>query len=369
MKLKFPEFISSIEPYVAGKPLEALEREYGVTDSIKLASNENPLGPSPKALEAVGKALQQLHRYPDNAGYHLQHKLAAHLNVQPQQILLGNGSDDILGMLARALLQPGDQVIVPQPSFLMYTIVAQSYGAEPIRVPLTNMAIDLNSILSRVTPRTRIIFVCNPNNPTGSIVTKQAFESFMRDVPEDVLVVVDEAYIDFVRDKDCPDGLAWLNSDKTVVTLRTFSKAYGLAGLRVGYGVMPAGLAAMLHRIRIPFNVNSLAQAAAAAALDDEDFLEKTVNLVHTGIDYLYAELTKRGVPFFPTQTNFMLIDVKANANEVFDRFLRQGVIVRSMSAYGYPHYIRVNVGQSVENQRFLSALDQVLQPAVELMK
>jgi histidinol-phosphate aminotransferase len=361
MKLQFPEFITAIEPYVTGKPLEELEREHGVSDSIKLASNENPLGPSPKAIEAIGKALEKLHRYPDGACFNLQHKLAEHLNVQPEQIILGNGSDDILGMLARSLLQPGDQVIVPVPSFLMYTIAAQSCGAKPVHVPLKDRVIDLDAVLAQVNSRTRIIFICNPNNPTGTIVTRPMFERFMAALPDPVVVVVDEAYIDFVRDADCADGLAWLNADKTVVTLRTFSKAYGLAGLRVGYGVMPAELAMMLHRVRMPFNVNSLAQTAAVAALDDERFLSQTLSVIHAGLDFLYRELEKRGVPFFASQTNFFLIDVGANADRVFDRFLRKGVIVRSMSAYGFEHYIRINVGLPIENQRFLSALDEVL--------
>ncbi len=362
MKFKPPEYILDIAPYVPGKPIEALEREYGIGDSIKLASNENPLGPSPKALQAIQAALDQLHRYPDGAGHVLLQRLAAHLNVLPPQIVLGNGSDDILALLARVLLQPGDEVIIPTPSFLMYTIVTQSAGAKPVVVPLAkDLTIDLAEILKRVGPQTRLIFICNPNNPTGTIVARQAFETFLSEVPAGVVVVVDEAYIDFVRDGQCAQGLTYLDAETPVVTLRTFSKAYGLAGLRAGYGVMPAELAELLHRVRMPFNINTVAQIAATAALDDSDFLKRTLATIHEGLDYLYAELDKRELAYFPTQANFFLIDVGQAADRVFERMLHQGVIVRSMRAYGFPEYIRVNVGLPKENQRFLDALDKVL--------
>lgn len=361
MKLPIPEYIKEIAPYVPGKPIEELEREYGISGSVKLASNENPLGPSPRALAAVAAAMAKLQRYPDGAGYELTQRLSRHLKVSADQIVLGNGSDDLLGMLARVLLQPGDEVLVPDPSFLMYTIVARSAGAVPVMVPLKDLAIDLQGLLDRVGPRTRIIFICSPNNPTGTVVDRQALETFLAALPGHVLVVVDEAYFEFVRDQSCVSGITFLGKQPMVATLRTFSKAYGLAGLRVGYGVMDAALAELLNRIRMPFNVNSLAQIAATAALDDDDFLEKTLRVVHQGLDCLYAELAKRGLPYFPSQANFFLIDVKQPADEVFERLLRQGVIVRSMRAYGYPQYIRLSVGLPEENERFLSALDKVL--------
>jgi histidinol-phosphate aminotransferase len=361
MKFKIPDYILDIAPYVPGKPIEELEREYGIGDSIKLASNENPLGPSPKAVEAIGRQIAGLHRYPDGAGHLLLDKLAAKLNVSRDQIVMGNGSDDILGLLSRALLQPGDEAIIPTPSFLMYLIVTQSAGAVPVQVPLRDMGIDLGEILRRVTPRTRLIFICNPNNPTGSMVSQEALQSFLEALPSEVVVVLDEAYIEFVRDPRCAQGLSFLDGDPTVVTLRTFSKIYGLAGLRVGYGVMPEKLAQLLNRIRMPFNVNSLAQAAAVAALDDTEFFQKTTDLIHEGLDFLFAELAKRGLRCFPTQTNFFLIDLQHDAKVVFERFLKQGVIVRAMSAYGFPKYIRINVGLPEENRRFLKALDRVM--------
>ena len=365
MKLKYPGYIDQIAPYVPGKPIETLEREYGIRESIKLASNENPLGPSPKALEAARASLAKLNRYPDGSGHALVQRLAAHLSqrwaVGPSQIVLGNGSDDILGLLARVLLQAGDEVIIPTPSFLMYEIVARSAGARILEVPLKQLAIDLSSILARVGPRTRMIFLCNPNNPTGSMFSSDECDAFMAQLSPEVVVVVDEAYIEFARDARCARGLTYLAAERPVVTLRTFSKVYGLAGLRVGYGVMPAALAELVNRVRMPFNVNSVAQAAACAALDDTDFLQRTVSLVHTELDYLYAELSRRGVPFFPTQSNFFLIDVDREADRVFEELLREGVIVRSMRAYGFPRYIRVNVGLRTENERFLTALSKVL--------
>jgi histidinol-phosphate aminotransferase len=361
MKLKVPNYILDIAPYVPGKPIDELEREYGIADSIKLASNENPLGPSPMAMEAIGKQITNVHRYPDDTGHLLLDKLTATLGIRREQIVIGNGSDDLLSMLGCALLQPGDEVIIPTPSFLMYGIVAQSAGAIPVRVPLKNMAIDLSGVLDRVTAQTKLIFICNPNNPTGTMLTQEAFRAFLKALPPDVVVVLDEAYIEFVRAGGCAQGLSFLDAEPAVVTLRTFSKIYGLAGLRIGYGVMPIELAQVLHRVRMPFNVNTLAQAAAMAALGDGEFVRRTKSLIHDGLDFLYAELEKRGLRYFPTQTNFFLIDMQRDAKDVFERFLRQGVIVRAMSAYGFPNYIRINVGLPEENRRFLVALDQVL--------
>ncbi len=364
MKPIIPDYIRNIAPYVPGKPIEELAREYGIDNAIKLASNENPHGPSPKALAALSKCFAGLHRYPDGAGFELTQCLARHLNVKANQIVLGNGSDDLLGMLGRVLLQPGDEAVVPDPSFLMYTIVTQSAGAVPVKVPLKDRGLDLQAVSDRVGPRTRLIFICNPNNPTGSVVHRKAFEKFLGTLPGNVVVVVDEAYFEFVRDPDCISGIAYLGAEPAVVTLRTFSKAYGLAGLRVGYGVMDTPLAELLQRVRMPFNVNTLAQTAAAAALEDTDFLAQTLTTVHQGLDFLYAELDRRGVPFFPSQANFFLIDVGRPADEVFEGMLRQGVIVRSMRVYGYPEYIRVSLGLPEENRRFLKALDVVCQCA-----
>lgn len=361
MKLSIPAAIESIAPYVPGKPMEALERELGISGAVKLASNENPLGPSPMAVAAMGKAISGLNRYPDGAGYELTAQLAETLKVDRDQIVLGNGSDDILALLALVLLQSGDEVIIPAPSFLLYSTTALSADARPVIVPLKGMKIDLDGMLAQVTPKTRMVFICNPNNPTGTVVGRQEFERFLAALPEHVVVVVDEAYFEFVRDERCVSGMTYLDTPVAVVTLRTFSKLYGLAGLRVGYGVMPAQLAEIIHRVRMPFNVNTMGQVAAAAALKDTRFVEQTRTLIHQGLDTLYTELQGMGLTCFPTQANFFMIDVKQSAEAVFQAMLRQGVIVRSMHSYGYHNYIRINVGLPEENQRFLDALDKVL--------
>ena len=250
MNLKIPDYIQAIDPYVPGKPLEELEREYGISDSIKLASNENPLGPSPKALAAIRNRLATLHRYPDGAGHRLTGMLADANGVSPANVVIGNGSDDIIALLIRALIRPGDRVIVPRPSFLMYTITAAAAGAVVDAVPLKALAMDLDAMAERVNDDTRLVFVCNPNNPTGTVVTQNAFDDFMARLPDDVVVVVDEAYIDFVSNPDCLKTGQPSDVNRPLVTLRTFSKAYGLAGLRVGYGIMPAELAEVLNRVR-----------------------------------------------------------------------------------------------------------------------
>ncbi len=360
MNFFVPDYILSINPYSPGKPLEELEREYGISDPIKLASNENPLGPSPMAVEAIKCSLDKLNRYPDGSGHDLINKISEKLKIKPDNIVLGNGSDEIIGMLTRALLKRGDEVVLPWPSFLMYDIMVRSVGAVPVYVSLKSLSIDLSNIQSRITQRTRMVFLCNPNNPTGTIFSKKDFESFLESIPE-VIVVVDEAYIEFVQDKYCARGVDFLETGKGVVTLRTFSKAYGLAGIRVGFGVMSEEIAGVLNRIRPPFNVNSLAQVGAMAALEDEAFLNKTLNLVHEELGFLCNSLDKLGIKYFPTQANFFLIDVKKNADEVFESMLREGVIVRSMTSYGYPEYIRINVGLHDENVRFIKAIDKVI--------
>jgi len=361
MKLSTPDYILSIKPYVPGKPLEELEREYGIKKSIKLASNENPLGPSPMAVKAIKSALENLNRYPDGSGYNLINRIAEKLKVSPENIVLGNGSDEIIGMLTHTLLKSGDEVILPQPSFLIYDIMVRCAGATCVNVPLNSLSIDLEEIKKRVTSKTKMVFLCNPNNPTGTIILKEEFERFLESIPPEINVVVDEAYIEFVREQDCACGIEYINSTRPLVVLRTFSKAYGLAGLRIGYGVMSEEISGIINRIRLPFNTNSLAQVGAVAALDDEKFFKKTQKLIHEGLDFMYSALDRLGIKYFPTQANFFLIDVERDADEVFEKMLTYGVIIRSMTSYGYPHYIRVNTGLREENAGFIKALDEVL--------
>lgn len=361
MKLSVTDSIKSIKAYVPGKPIEALEREYGISNSIKLASNENPLGPSPMAVEAILKNIAGLNRYPDGSGHVLVRKLAEKFNVAPENIVIGNGSDDIISMLTQTFLNPGDEAILPKPSFLMYEIAVKTADAVPVSVPLKSLFIDLEGMRERISSRTRMIFLCNPNNPTGAVIAAAELEKFIDDIPAGIVVVVDEAYIEFARDPCCMSAVLYAADNRPVVALRTFSKAYGLAGLRVGYGIMARETAGLLNRIRQPFNVNSLAQAGACAALDDKVFFDRTVKLVHDGIDALHDALDRLAIRHFPTEANFFLIDVEGDADDVFERLLRLGVIVRSMASYGYPNFIRVNAGLPQENQRFIDALKTIL--------
>ncbi len=362
MKLPIPPHLLAIPPYVPGKPIEELERERGIAGSIKLASNENPLGPSPRALAALREALGTLHRYPDSAGFRLTRKIARRLGIAPEQIVLGNGSDEILSLLARAFLTPGDEVLLPQPAFAMYEIEACASGAVPVAVPLKEYRTDLEAMAGRLTDRTRIVFLNSPHNPTGHRIPAEAVAAFLVGLPAGVILVLDEAYIEFVRDPRGPDSLSLLASGRPMVVLRTFSKAYGLAGLRVGYGVMPPEIAALLHRVRPPFNVNLAAQVAAEAALDDEAFLEESRRVVHEGLDFLREHLARLGLFCLPSEANFLMFEVPGDARAVYEGLLERGVIVRPLASYGYPRHLRVSAGRPEENLRFLEALRAVLQ-------
>jgi histidinol-phosphate aminotransferase len=363
MKLKVPDYISAIKPYVPGKPIEEVQREYGIDNSIKLASNENPLGPSPLAVAAIHQVLANLHRYPDAGGYDLTHSLAEKYNIDPANIVLGNGSDEIIALLATVLLNPTDEVILPQPSFLFYEISIRRSGALPIWVPLKSFKTDLTGMIRKISPKTRMIFLNVPHNPTGTIISKPDFEDFISEIPPQIVIVLDEAYIEFITDSNCTNSFDYLDIDHAIVGMRTFSKAFGLAGLRVGYGVMPVVLAELLHRVRQPFNVNTLAQVAATAALNDNEFLKRTVNLVHDELDFIYAALDRLGMAYIRSQANFLIIEIDdgQSADEISEKMLTQGVIVRSMTAYGYPQHIRVTVGRHEENIRFLEALEKFI--------
>jgi histidinol-phosphate aminotransferase len=361
LKLKVPENILAIPAYVPGKPIEELERERGISGCIKLASNENPLGPSPKAIEAVRAALSGVHRYPESGGYELTRRLAARLDLTAGHIVLGNGSDDIIVMLATAFLRPGDEVLMARPSFQMYEIVTRAAGAVPVEVPLSAHRHDLQAMAAKVTTRTRMIFVNSPHNPTGSIVTRREFDAFLAALPPDVLVVLDEAYIEFVRAAGCADSRDYANGDRPVVGLRTFSKAFGLAGLRIGYGIMAPAVAGVLHRVRQPFNVSLPAQRAAEAAMGDAEFLDATLRVVHAGVDFITESLQSLGLECLPSQSNFVFFRVPGSARMVFEALLDRGVIVRPLDSYGYPDGIRVTAGRPEENQRFVGALGEVL--------
>lgn len=364
MQLPIQPHIAAIVPYPPGKPMDELEREYGVTNAIKLASNENPWGPSPKAVEAIGAMLHNLHRYPDGASYSLTEAVARWMGSASEEIVLGNGSNEVIEFLVKAFVGTGDAVITSHPSFLMYQKFVQVRGGVNVVIPLKDMAHDLEAIAAAVTDRTRLIFIDNPNNPTGTLIGREAFDRFLRDLPQSVIVVVDEAYVDFVDPTQRIDILGYIRRTDgipAVVSLRTFSKAFGLAGLRVGFGIMHREVASLLHRVRQPFNINLPAQAGALAALGDTAHYEHTLRGTAEGRAWLSEAVAQLGCRPYPSHTNFFLIDVRGDATRLYEAMLYKGVIVRSMKAYGYPDFIRITVGTSEENQRFVSALAECL--------
>jgi len=351
--------IEALIPYPPGKPIEEVERELGIKNSIKLASNENPLGPSPKAVDAVSRALKNLHRYPDGGCFYLKEKLAKHLKVKPENLMIGNGSNEIIELVIRTFLKPGEEAIMGNPSFAVYPLAVPAAGGKAVLVPLKNLTHDLDAMADAITGRTKIIFIANPNNPTGTIVTKAQLKRFMGRLPDGVILVLDEAYYEFVTDPEFPKSLDYLREGRNVVILRTFSKIYGLAGLRIGYGVAPERLVFYMNKVRQPFNVNSLAQVAAMAALEDEEHLKRSQKNNIDGLDFLFNEVKAMGFDGVPTQANFFLVKV-GKGKEVYDVLLRQGVIVRPMSSYGLDEYIRVTVGLPEENKRFVETLKKI---------
>nr|NJM03347.1 histidinol-phosphate transaminase [Desulfobacula sp.] len=362
MKFKISETLSTINAYEAGKPLNEVEREYKINRVIKLASNENPLGFSPKVYDAVKAHMIDMNRYPESSGYMLKTKLSQKFKVPLENIVLGNGSDDIIALLCHGFLNPGDEAVMPLPSFLMYEISVKTAKGNPVMVPLVDFSTNLNGIIEAISPKTRLIFITNPFNPTGSTISSREFNRFLTQVPDDVIIIMDEAYIEFVRADSVYDSLQNPLADTRIVTLRTFSKVYGLAGFRVGYGIMDSEIAEILNRIRQPFNVNTLAQAAAAAALEDEAFVEKTVTTIHHGLDYLFAEFKALGLRCLPTQSNFLMVDLKTDATRVFQEMLKFGVIVRSMKSYGFDTFLRITSGTEEENSILIDALKKVIQ-------
>ena len=357
MAIRISPDIAGITPYSPGKPIEELEREFGITGSIKLASNENPRGPSPKALAVLNEAAKTLHRYPDGGGHYLRRALADRWKISPDQIILGNGSDEVITFLTKAFLAPGDEAVMAEPSFIVYKIDVTAEHAKPVTVPLNEFRHDLPAMAKAVTARTRLVFVCNPNNPTGTYVTAAEVGAFLQAIPPDVIVVFDEAYYEYVTAADYPDTLAILKGGRNVVLLRTFSKIYGLAGLRIGYGLTTPEIVQHLNRIRPPFNTNSLAQKAALAALSDEEHVRESRQLNTEGMGFLTERLNALGLTVVPSQANFLYFDVKQDGKAVFEALLRRGVIVRHLGGA----FLRVTIGLSQENERFITALQAVL--------
>ncbi len=364
MKFKINRYIESIKTYEPGRPLKEVARQYQLKKVIKLASNENPLGFSPKVHDAVQKAMREMNRYPESAAHALNNKLSKRFNVSSDNIVLGNGSDDIIALLCHGFLNEGDEALMPLPSFLLYEISVKTAKGVPVMVPLNDFSTNLQGVVEKITSKTRLIFITNPFNPTGSTINADEFNDFAQKVPADVIIVVDEAYIEFVRSDQVYNSLKNPLHDPRIVSLRTFSKAYGLAGFRVGYGIMDIQIAGILNKIRQPFNVNSLAQVAAVEALEDEAFLHMSIKSTHKSLDFMFKELKAMEIEVLSTQSNFFMLDIKSNAKKVFQQMLKLGVIVRSMESYGFDTFLRVNTGTKKENMAFLKALKTVLKKA-----
>ncbi len=352
--------IRNITPYKAGKPIEETRRELGLKEIIKLASNENPLGPSPKALEAARKVLGGLNRYPDSQSFYLKQRLGKHYRIAPSMVVLGNGSDELIDIIIKTFVEDNEHIVTSRATFLEYEIIANVNGRRAVTVPLKDFKYDLDAIRKKVTARTKLVFIANPNNPTGTYVNKAQLEAFITSLPKTALVVLDEAYDSFIDVKDFPDSLALAKKGNCIV-LKTFSKAFGLAGLRIGYAIADAKLTPYLEKVRQPFNVNLIAQAAAQAGLDDKHFLRRSRAAVLEGKRYLYRQLDSLGIRYVPSVANFILVDVRANSVEIFKKMLTLGVIVRDMQQYGLINFIRVTIGTAPENRKFIAALKKVL--------
>lgn len=353
--------IMAIKPYVPGKPIEEVERELGISDVIKLASNENPLGPSPLAVEAMKKALDNVHRYPDGNCFYLKQALARFWGVTPDHLFVGNGSDEIIKLIAEAFLSEGEEAVMGHPSFSEYDFAVKIMGGQSVFVPLKNNTYDLEAMAKAVTEKTKLVFVCNPNNPTGTIVKKAEVDKLLAALPDHVITVIDEAYYEYVGDSDYPDSLEYVRANKNVIVLRTFSKIYGLAGLRVGYGIAKPELVSLLMRVREPFNVNLLGQAAAIAALEDREHVERSRRANEEGKEYLYREFERMGLAYAPTETNFIWLVIRADCRKVFNKLLKRGVIVRTGDIFDAPDVIRVTIGTMEQNRRFIVNLEEVL--------
>lgn len=357
MALNVHPDIASLSPYVPGKPIEELQRELGLTRVIKLASNENPLGSSPKALTALHEGNSALHRYPDGGAFRLREALANHWKVTLDHVILGNGSDEILGLLARTFLAPGDEAVMADQTFVIYKMEVTAAHGKPVVVPLKQWRHDLQAMAAAVTDRTKLLFLCNPNNPTGTMVTAEEVELLLSRVPPHVVLVFDEAYFEYVRSQQFPDSMAYVRQGRNVIVLRTFSKIYGLAGLRIGYGVATAEIISFLNRVRPPFNANSLAQRTALAALGDEEHVARSRTVNEAGMRQMVNGLYSLGFTPIPSEANFVFVDVGRDGRAVFEALLREGIIIRHIEGA----MVRVTIGLEEENREFLAALKRVI--------
>ena len=352
--------VSSLHPYLPGKPVSELERELGISDIVKLASNENPLGCSKKALVAMQQEFSQISRYPDANGYYLKEAISQRLGVEMDQLTLGNGSNDVLDLIARTFAGKGSEVIFSQHAFVVYPIVTTAVEATSVVIPAKNYGHDLEAMADAINNKTRLIFIANPNNPTGTCENSTDMRNFMQRVPENVIVVMDEAYYEYVDDPDYPQTINWLSEYPNLIITRTFSKAYGLAGARIGYSVSHSEIAGLLNRVRQPFNVNSFAMTAATVALSDVDFLNQAIALNKQGMNFLTEQLALLDYEYIPSMGNFLTVDMATDAGEVYQKLLHKGVIVRPVANYQMPQHLRISIGLMEENQRFIDALKAV---------
>jgi len=352
--------ILKIESYVPGKSIEEVQKEFGAKKWVKLASNENLLGPSPKAIAAIRNELHNVHLYPEGPCTVLRKTLAEKLAISEKKVVISNGADNLILMIANAFVNEGDEVMMADPTFSVYTNVTQMMGGKPIKVKLKDFTHDLESMWKRVSRKTKLVFICNPNNPTGTIVSQEAFNRFLSKLPKRVVVVLDEAYGDFAEDAFYPNGLDYIKERKQIIVLRTFSKVYGLAGLRIGYALGREDLVDCLYQVRDPFPVHRLAQVAAVAALNDEDHAIRSIQLVYEGKRYLCKELDGMGLSYVPSQANFIFIDFEKDSEKVFQDFLKKGIIIRPGKVWGYPTFVRVTIGRMEDNRRFIRALKKI---------
>ncbi|MEW6001361.1 MAG: histidinol-phosphate transaminase [Nitrospirota bacterium] len=360
--IKPPDYVSEIKPYIPGKPIEELERELGIKDSVKLASNENPLGPSPLALKSIIESLtnsdmsNSMNRYPDGSGYFIKKALSERLSIEEEEIILGNGSNELINIAVSTFLQAWDEAVMAHPSFIVYSMAVQAIGGRPIQLPLKNYTHDLGAMAEAITPKTKIIFIANPNNPTGTVNTRDEFDLLMKKIPEGILVVVDEAYCEYVTDPDYADSMKHFRGGRDILILRTFSKIYGLAGLRIGYGIAAKDIISEMNKLRPPFNTNSVAQKAALWALRDDEHVKYSRELNEKGKRYLYGELNSLGIKYVPTEANFIYMLLDHDSNALYGELLKEGIIVRPIG----PKEIRVTIGLPEENKRFIEALKKV---------
>jgi histidinol-phosphate aminotransferase len=355
--------VMTISPYEPGKPIEEVSRELGIpeADIIKMASNENPLGASPLGVQAIKDCAEMVNLYPDGDCYSLKLDLAELLGVNPQNILMGNGSNDVLQIIADTFINPVDEVIYSRHAFVVYTLVTKVADAKAVITEMKDYAHDLDAMADAITEMTKVIFIANPNNPTGTMVTTEQVEQFMKRVPDDVIVVFDEAYYEYVTRDDYPQTIKYVNEGRNVIVCRTFSKIYGLAGLRVGYGIAKPELVEVMNKVRQPFNVSMVAQSAAIASLKDRDHVEKSIKVNIEGKEYLYDELKKIGLDYVPSEANFILVHLDSPGPQVMKEMLKYGVIVRPLVGYELPNSIRVTIGTREQNERFISSLKAVL--------